>query len=343
MKPASEKAIKLASNENPLGPSPMAKAALLSVLDNLHRYPDGSGYYLKHALAERLSVSSDQVVLGNGSNEIIELSVRTFLKTGGQVVTSEPTFLVYSKVIQGAGGTLTAVPLKGYRHNLSGLIKAIGPETNLLFLDNPNNPTGTLVPKLDLDNFIRDLPRHCVLVLDEAYRDFVRQGDLLEPGEYLDEERPIIFLRTFSKAYGIAGLRIGYGLAHRELVGYLDRVRQPFNVNTLAQVGAMAALKDDGYYRDTLELVWSGLDWLTAELKAMGLQPFPTQTNFMMIELDRPATEVCRLLQKEGVIARSLASYGLERVMRINAGRPEENTRFIASLKRVLDNPVQGN
>ncbi|MEW5724573.1 MAG: histidinol-phosphate transaminase [Thermodesulfobacteriota bacterium] len=329
-------AVKLASNENPLGPSPKALAALSRALPNLHRYPDGRGYYLKKALAERLGVRMDQVVLGNGSNEIIELSVRTFLRPGARAVFSDPTFLVYSKVVQGAGGVLTRVPLKNHRHDLAGLVRAAGEDARLVFLDNPNNPTGTLVPSAELRRFAADLPRRAVLVLDEAYVDFVRDSDRLDPRELIEGVRPVIFLRTFSKAYGLAGLRVGYGLAHQELVDYMDRVRQPFNVNTLGQIAALAALEDEEFYRRTRETVWSGLDWLKAELEKAGLKVFPTQTNFMMIELDRPAAEVAERMLHLGVIVRSLASYGLDRVIRITAGRPEENERFCRALLEVL-------
>ena len=331
-------AVKLASNENPFGPSPKALEALTRALPNLHRYPDGRGYYLKEKLAEHLGLSMDQIVLGNGSNEIIELAVRTFLGPGGEAVFSDPTFLVYAKVVQGAGGSIRRVPLKNYRHDLAGLVSAVSDRTRLVFLDNPNNPTGTLVPAADLDAFRADLPQGAVLVLDEAYVDFVREGDLPDPAEAIAGDRPVIFLRTFSKAYGLAGLRIGYGLAHRELVDYLDRVRQPFNCNTLGQVGALAAVEDEDFYQKTRQAVWDGLDWLRVELDKLGLESFPTQTNFMMIRLDRSAGDVADRMLREGVIIRSLGSYGLPDMIRINVGLPEENERFARSLARVLGN-----
>lgn len=329
-------AVKLASNENPLGPSPKAIAALREMLPNIHRYPDGSGYYLKRALAEKLNVRMEQIVLGNGSNEIIELAVRTFLQPGMEAVFSNPTFLVYSKVVQGGGGAVTQVPLKNYRHDLSGLRTAVSEKTRLLFIDNPNNPTGTLTSTSDLKAFLSDIPEEVVVIMDEAYIDFVRSGDLLDPVEIMEGGRPVIFLRTFSKAYGLAGLRVGFGLAHQELVDYMDRVRQPFNVNKLAQAGALAALEDDDFYRKTLQVTWDGLEWLSNEVKAMGLKPFPTETNFMMIEIGCSAKEVSDKLLHEGVIARSLSSYGLDRVLRINAGLPEENRRFVDALKKVM-------
>ena len=329
-------AVKLASNENPLGPSPKAVSAMAGALNNLHRYPDGRGYYLKQALSGRLGVDMSQVVLGNGSNEIIELSVRTFLRPGLGAVFSDLTFLVYAKVVQGAGGLTTRVPLKNFRHDLSGLARAVTQKTRLVFLDNPNNPTGSLVPAAEVKAFLADLPRTTILILDEAYRDFVRQGDLVDPLELIESRRPIILLRTFSKAYGLAGLRLGYGLAKPEIIDYLDRVRQPFDVSTLAQVGGLAALEDEEFYRKTREITWSGLDWLWSKLDTLGLVYHPTQTNFFMIDLDRPADEVSNALLHQGVIVRSLSSYGLDRTIRINVGLPEENERFIRALSKVL-------
>ena len=331
-------AVKLASNENPFGPSPKAKEALIAAIPNLHRYPDGRGYYLKKALAEKLGLDMTQIVLGNGSNEIIELAVRTFMRPGHTAVFSDPTFLVYSKVVQGAGGKTTRIPLNNLQHDLTGLVRAVDENTRLLFLDNPNNPTGSLVDADDLRRFMKDLPGTTVLILDEAYRDFVRERELVDPGEWIEGDRPVIALRTFSKVYGLAGLRVGYGLTHRELVDYLDRVRQPFNVNTLAQIGALAALRDDEFQRKTVEAAWAGLDWLGAELDKMGLKHYPSQTNYFMIETTRPASEVSDLMLREGVIVRSLASYGLENIIRINVGLIEENQRFITSLKKVLAN-----
>jgi len=329
-------AVKLASNENPLGPSPKAVAAVTAALSGLHRYPDGRGYYLKKALAERLGLSMSQVILGNGSNEIIELSVRTFLRPGDGAVFSDPTFLVYSKVVQGAGGLIKRVPLKAFRHDLGGLARAVDNETRLLFLDNPNNPTGSLIDPDDLKSFLADLPRRTVVILDEAYRDFVQDRPLIDPEELIAGNIPVIMLRTFSKAYGLAGLRVGYGLAPEELVDYLDRVRQPFNVGSLAQVGALAALDDEEFYQKTRQATWSGLEWLQGQLKGLGLKGHPTQTNFFLIELDRAADAVADAMLREGVIVRSMKSYGLINFIRINVGLPGENRRFLTALAKVL-------
>lgn len=329
-------AVKIASNENPLGPCPNSIKAVQEALPNLHRYPDGRGYYLKQTLAQRLNVEMEQIVLGNGSNEIIELAVRTFMRPGTKAVFSDPTFLVYSKVVQGADGTMERIPLKNFKHDLDGLAKAVDDNTRLIFLDNPNNPTGSLVPVDDLMGFLNDLPPTVVLIMDEAYVDFVRGADLLDPVEIINGTKPVVFLRTFSKVYGLAGLRVGYGLAHTEIVDYMDRVRQPFNVNTLGQIGAKAALEDDEFYEKTKQLTWDGLDWLGSELKKLGFESYSTHTNFIMIDLGRPTGEIAQKMLHEGVIIRALGSYGLDNMIRINSGLPEDNQRFINALKKVL-------
>jgi histidinol-phosphate aminotransferase len=329
-------AVKIASNENPLGPSPKAVEAIMTALSGLHRYPDGSGYYLKQALAGRLGLDLSNIILGNGSNEIIELAVRTFLQPDLEAVFSDPTFLVYAKVVQGAGAKAVTIPLRNFKHDLTGLAQAVTERTRLLFLDNPNNPSGTLVPAGELKSFIADLPAQTILVLDEAYLEFVRNQALLDPLEIIPGHKPVIFLRTFSKIYGLAGLRIGYGLAHKEIIDYLDRVRQPFNVNTLAQRAALAALDDTAFFDRTRELVWTGLEWLWDQLDIMGVGYLRTQTNFFLIQLERSADEISKKLLHEGVIVRSMSSYGLPNFIRINVGLPEENQRFITTLRNIL-------
>ena len=329
--------IKMASNENFLGPSPKAAAAVAKAIPNLHRYPDASGYLLKQALSAHLGLEMGNIVLGNGSDEIIELTVRSFLRPGQKVITSDPTFLFYSIVAHGGGGQLIKVPLKNLKHNLAGINSAVDRDTRLIFLDTPHNPSGSMIPADDIRSFVNDLPRTVVLVLDEAYRDFARGEELIDPEEFISTDHPIIFLRTFSKAYGLAGLRIGYGLAPSELVSYFDRVRQPFDINSLAQVGAIAALSDTEFYEKTLDMTWSGLDFLWDELDKLNIRYHRTQTNYFLIDLDRPADEVTNMLMKEGIIVRSMASYGMDKTIRITVGLPEENRRFITSLKKALN------
>ncbi|MBW2622675.1 MAG: histidinol-phosphate transaminase [Deltaproteobacteria bacterium] len=328
--------IKMASNENFLGPSPKATAAVTRAIPDLHRYPDASGFLLKQALSEYLELDAGHIALGNGSDEIIELIVRCFLRPGQKVITSDPTFLFYSIVVRGANGRLVTIPLKNFKHDLAGVSKAIDADTRLIFLDTPNNPSGSIIPAHDLKSFIDDLPQTMVLVLDEAYRDFVRGEKVLDPRDYLQGDRPIIFLRTFSKAYGLAGLRIGYGLAHSELISYFDRVRQPFDITPPAQAGAMAALDDTEFYKKTLDMTWSGLDFLWDELDKLNIQYHRSQTNYFLVELDRPAEEVTNMLMREGIIVRSMASYGMSNTIRITVGLPEENQRLINALKKVL-------
>ena len=328
--------IKLASNENPLGPSPRAVAAITAALPGLHRYPDASGHQLKQALAEHLDLDMTNIILGNGSDEIIELSIHAFLRPGEEVIISDPTFLFYSKVVQVAAGKLVQIPLKRFQHDLTGIRKAVGDNTRLIFLDNPNNPSGSLTPAEELRSFIADLPKTTILVLDEAYRDFVRNAELIEPQELIATDQPIIFMRTFSKAYGLAGLRIGYGIGHSELINYLDRVRQPFNVNSLAQIGAIAALEDKEFYQKTRDTTWTGLDYIWSELDKMGVIYHRCQTNYFLIELDKPAREIVDQLIKKGIIVRSMESYGLKQAFRLTIGSAEENERFIKTFQEVM-------
>jgi len=328
--------VKLASNENMLGPSPKAMDAVAATLPTLHRYPDASGYELRRGLAAFHSLSPENIVLGNGSDEIIELSIRAFVRPGMEVLFSKPTFIFYAIVAQAAGARIAEVPLKNFRHDLAGLARAIGEKTRLIFLDNPNNPSGSLVPRQDLEAFIADLPKNVVLVLDEAYRDFVRGEEQIDTNRYIAGDKPVIFMRTFSKAYGLAGLRVGYGMAHQELASYLDRIRQPFNMNLLAQAGALAALDDREFYEKTRQTTWAGLDFLYGELDALGLQYRKSQTNYFLIDLGRSADEVMNGLLREGLIVRSMSSYGMNQTIRLTVGLPEENERFLRALKKVL-------
>lgn len=328
--------IKLASNENPLGPSPLAVKALKEKLGNLHRYPDGGGYYLKTKLSEFYEIPRDQVILGNGSNELIELAIRTFLSPGEQAIQAFPTFLVYEKFVKAAGGIMTSVPLLAFKVDLVGLSKAVSPNTKMVFINNPNNPTGTALSRNELSDFLKRLPREVILVLDEAYVEFasdMAQGSSIE----LLKEHPLtIIVRTFSKLYGLAGLRIGYGFSSPEVIDYMNRVRQPFNANSLAQAAATAAIDDREFVSQTLELVKNGLKFLYSQLKAIGLEFIPTQTNFFLIKVPHGGRETYERLLKEGVIVRSMESYGLSEYIRINVGLPEENERFIRTLRKVL-------
>lgn len=344
--------IKLASNENALGPSPKAMAAIRDNLGKLHRYPDGSSHYLTLRLAEKLAVQPDQIVFGNGSNEIIELLVNTFLTCGDEVITSNPTFLVYQKMVQARGGVNRVIPLKkvpephiaghgggsplGVGHDLGAILSLINGRTRLIFLDNPNNPTGVIFSKADFESFLAEVPDQIIVVLDEAYVDFVEPALRIDVRDYLDRPTPVVGLRTFSKAYGLAGLRIGYGLMSREIAGYLHRVRQPFNVNLPAQIGALAALDDDEHYNHTLDLTREGIAWLTGEISKLGCTVFDTHTNFFLVDAGLDCRELYEKMLTKGVIIRPMAAYGYPEYIRITVGLPEENSRLVDSLKEAL-------
>ncbi|MDY6972499.1 MAG: histidinol-phosphate transaminase [Thermodesulfobacteriota bacterium] len=328
--------IKLASNENPLGPSPLAVKALMNKVGVLHRYPDGSGYYLKTKLSKEYSVSADQIILGNGSNELIELLVRTYLRTGDNVVQAFPTFLVYEKIVKGAGCRMISVPLSNFRIDLREISKAITPETKIIFINNPNNPTGSALSIEELARFLSEIPDDIIVALDEAYIEFVSDKAIASGLELLPRHPLLFVLRTFSKLYGLAGLRIGYGFASREIIDYMNRVRQPFNANTLAQAAAEACLDDSAFVSRTLRVVREGLRYLYQALNDMGLEYIPTQANFFLIKMPPGGKRTYEMMLKEGVIIRSMESYGLPDYIRVNAGLHEENERFIRALKKVL-------
>lgn len=329
--------IKLASNENPLGPSPLAVQAILKHVNTLNRYPDGRGYYLKSKLSNIYGLSEEQIIIGNGSNELIELIIRTFLTPGEKVIQAVPTFLVYEKIVTGAGGKMTSVPLANFRIDLDAIMKAIAPETKIIFINNPNNPTGTTLSKNELIDFLKSVPQDMVIVIDEAYIEFVTDPDVARGRDLLSHFPLLIVLRTFSKLYGLAGLRIGYGFGPAEIIDYMNRVRQPFNVNTLAQVAATAALDDTEFVNHTLEMVRDGLSYLYHQLDAIGLEYIPTQTNFFLIKVPLDGKKAYEMMLREGVIIRSMESYGLSDYIRINVGLPEENERFITALIKVLN------
>jgi histidinol-phosphate aminotransferase len=329
-------AVKLASNENPIGPSPRAVEAIMGALRNLHRYPDASNHRLVTRLAEKLKVSVNQIVVGNGSNEIIELLVRTFLCEGDEVIIPEPSFLMYEIMVQAAGGRPVKVVLKERVIDLERMAGSISAKTRMIFVNNPNNPTGTIVSKDEFEVFLQRVPPEVIVVMDEAYIEFVRDKTCPVGLDYLGGEKAVVSLRTFSKTHGLAGLRIGYGMMDATLADLMHRVRQPFNTNLLAQVGALAALDDDAFLNKTLSIVHSGLDFLYGEVEKLGLQYFPTQTNFFLINMERDATVVFEEMLRRGVIVRPMAAYGYPDYIRINVGLPEDNQRFVEALKQVV-------
>jgi histidinol-phosphate aminotransferase len=331
-----KKVIKLASNENPLGPSPLSLKAIRKGLSQLHRYPDGSGYYLKEGLSRQLGVKSDQILLGNGSNEIIELALRTFLGPGDEVVSPSPSFLVYGTAVQAAGGKNILVPLKRFIIDLEAMLRAVSPRSRIIIVNNPNNPTGTVIKRKGWEKFLKAVPPDILVLLDEAYIDFVDDPDCPDGLEYLASDKPLLVLRTFSKAYGLAGLRVGYGVTQAGLADYMNRVRQPFNVNSLGQAGALGALEDREFFEKTRSLIREGKLVLEKGLKSLGLTYIPTQTNFLLIKVPGKAQEVFEAMLHKGVIIRSMKSYGLENFIRVNMGLPEENHIFLKALGEVL-------
>ncbi len=332
-----QKVIKLASNENPLGPSPQALRAIRQVLSQLHRYPDGSGYYLKQSLSRFLGLLPEQILLGNGSNEIIELTLKAFLKPGFEVISPVPSFLVYEKAVQAMGGKNIQVPLKRFSIDLGAMMDQINPRTQIIIINNPNNPTGTIIKRKEWERFLNHIPDRILIILDEAYIDFVEDPACPNGLNYINCGKDLIVIRTFSKAYGLAGLRIGYGLARPELADYINRVRQPFNVNSLAQVGALGALKDQAFFERTRTLIRSGKKTIEMGLDRMGLVYVPSYTNFILIRVPQKAQVVFEAMLKKGIIIRSMKSYGLEDYIRVSIGLPEENRCFLQVLKQVLN------
>ena len=331
-------AVKMASNENPLGPSPKALEALKNCLPTIHRYPDADCHLLKKMLSQKLGVPAECIIPANGSNEIIELSLRAFLKPGHEVIIPEPTFSLYSKFTQAMGGVPLKVPLKNFCIDLKAMQKNINPKTKIIFINNPNNPTGTTIKKGEFEEFLQHTPEEVIIVLDEAYGEFVNDTTSPKGKNYLEGPRWIITLRTFSKAYGLAGLRIGYGLASKDLIQYLNKIRQPFNVNSLAQVAACAALEDSEHLQKTLRVVSDGLSFLYQELDRLKVKYVPSQSNFLMIWVGKNCNQVYESMLRQGVIVRPLSSFGFHEYIRVSIGSRQENERFINTLEKILLN-----
>jgi histidinol-phosphate aminotransferase len=325
--------IKLASNENPLGPSPKALAAMRDALERANFYPDGGGWALRGAIAEKLGLERANVVLGNGSNEIIEFLGHAFLEPGAEVVTAKHAFAVYTLMAQLFGATTVEVDDPGYTHDLEAMLAAITPRTRQVFIANPNNPTGTLVGQEEIDAFMARVPEHVVVVFDEAYYEFLDNApDVLK---YVREGRNVVVMRTFSKIQGLAALRIGYGLAPAHLAAVLQKTRQPFNANSIAQAGAAAGIRDDEHMRRTRELTHEGRNYFQTEFSAMGLEFVPSHANFVLVRVG-DGDAVFQALLRQGIIVRAMRSYKLPEWIRVSVGTMEQNRRFIEAL-RALD------
>lgn len=333
---APEQIVKLASNENPLGPSPMALAAIQNALPELTRYPDGSGYALKQKLATKFDIDPAGITLGNGSNDIIDLVARAFLAPGLNAVFSAHAFAAYPISTQATGAESRVVPAINYGHDLDGLIAAMDENTRVAYIANPNNPTGTWFGAEALERFLSRVPAHVVVVLDEAYIEFSEPGELPNGLVYLPRYPNLLVSRTLCKAYGLAGLRIGYGASSAEIAGVLNRVRLPFNVNSLALVAACAALDDEGYVLRSRQVNRVGMRQLEAGLQALGLTWIPSRGNFLAVDFGRDAAPINAALLHEGVIVRPVAGYAMPTFLRVSIGTEAENARFLEALEKVL-------
>jgi histidinol-phosphate aminotransferase len=330
-----EDSIKLASNENPLGPSPKALKALSERIGQLHLYPDGDCFYLKRALAAKLGVAEERLVFGNGSNEIIELAVRTFMRPGDEAVMAHRAFVVYRLVVQASGGICKIVPLKNFTHDLEAMAEAVTARTRIIFLANPNNPTGTIYGKREWEKFLGRIGPDVLVIADEAYFEYVADPDYPNSLACQENGKTILTLRTFSKLYGLAGLRIGYGVGPKDLVGWMHRVRQPFNVNAAAQWAARAALDDSEHVKHTLDVNREGMDYLKREIEKLGLEQVPSHANFILLRVGDGAAIFKRLLQR-GVIVRPMGVYDLPDYIRVTVGTMKENSRFINELQAII-------
>ncbi len=329
--------IKIASNENPLGPSPKAIAAMTDAIPKLHRYPDGNATILKEKLGAKLGVTPEMIVTGNGSNEVLELMAATFMKAGDHAVVSDHAFVVYDLAVDARGYDKTPVaPGGNFGHDLKAMAAAVNDRTRIIFIANPNNPTGTYNTKAEVDELLESIPEDVIVVLDEAYFEFVDRPDYPDAVELVKTGKNVVSTRTFSKVYGLAALRIGYGVMKPEMANYMNRVRQPFNANGLAQVAAEAALDDDEFVVRARDNNSQGMAYLEGEFKKMDVEFIPSVANFILFKTGADASELYQSLLKKGVIVRPMGGYKLPEWTRATIGLPHENERLIASLKELL-------
>jgi histidinol-phosphate aminotransferase len=328
--------IKLASNESPLGPSPRVRAALEAQIAEVARYPDGGAFELRAALARRHAVDPACVTVGNGSNDVLDMIARVFLWAGRESLFSQYAFAVYPISTAAVGAVARVAPALDYAHDLSAMRSMIGPETGVVWIANPNNPTGTRLSEPTLRGFIEAVPSDVVVVVDEAYFEYVDADDHPDATRWLGDFPNLVVTRTFSKAYGLAALRVGYGLSHPDVADLLNRVRQPFNVDSFAQAAAIAALEDQDHLRSAVELNARGMQQLVEGVTALGLGFIPSAGNFLTIDLGRASGPIDRALLRLGVVTRPIAGYGLPNHLRVSVGLPEENARFLAALEQVV-------
>ncbi len=331
-----KKWVKLASNENLLGPSPKAIAAIRKELPNIYLYPEGPCTILRKALAEKFALPEGRVVISNGADNLILLIASAFINEGDEAIMADPTFSVYTNVTQIMGGKPVKVKLKDFTHDLDAMLKKVNRKTKLVFICNPNNPTGTTVPLESFNSFLSRLPERVIVVLDEAYGDFAEDAFYPNGLDYVRERKQVIVLRTFSKVYGLAGLRVGFAFSREDVMDCLYQVRDPFPVHRLGQVAAVAALKDEEHAIRSIQLVYEGKRYLYRELDRMGISYVPSQANFIFVDFEKDSQEVFQGLLKEGIIIRPGKIWGYPTFARVTIGRMEDNRRFIQALKKHL-------
>ncbi len=330
-----KKVVKLASNENALGPSPKAVQAIEGALGRVHRYPDGDCFYLKKKLARRLKLAPENLIFGCGSDELIVLAIRAFVDKGDEVIIARPTFLIYELASRIAGAKIKLISLKNFRYDLAAMKRAVTAKTKIVFLANPDNPTGTYVNKKEVEEFMRDLPGEAIVYFDEAYYELVDARDFPQTLKYLNS-RNVIVTRTFSKAYGLSGLRIGYGISRPQIIDYMNRVREPFNVNSLAQAAATAALDDEAHLLRTLKALREGKDYLYKNLQRLALPYVESVANFILINAGPRAQKIYQRLLRKGVIVRNMRAWGMNNFIRVTVGTMPENRKFIKALREVI-------
>ncbi|MFC1624194.1 histidinol-phosphate transaminase [Candidatus Omnitrophota bacterium] len=326
--------IKLASNENPFGPSPKALAAVKKSLATINRYPESGCFYLRRALSKRLRVKPEQIIFGNGSDELIVFALRAFVNEGDEVVVSAPTFLIYEIASRIQGAKIKKVPTRYFKYDLKAMKEAINKDTKLCFIANPDNPSGTYVTRIELEEFLKDLPSRVLVFIDEAYFDFVQEKDYPNGLDYIS--RNVIVTRSFSKSYALAGLRIGYGISNPGIIKYMESVREPFNVNSIAQVAALASLKDKKFLSRIKKMTQAGRRFLYTEFNKLGLRYVPSVTNFVLFEVGREACRISGELLKKGVVVRNMKAWKLDTFIRVTVGTEKENRRFIKELKKII-------
>lgn len=329
--------VKLASNENPLGPSPLALDAIQGGLTELTRYPDGNGFALKQALSEKHAIATNQITLGNGSNDVLELITRAFAEPGREVIFSQYAFAVYPLATQSVNATSVVTPAKNWGHDLEAMLAAITEHTSIIFVANPNNPTGTALTRDEICDFLSRVPERVIVVLDEAYIEYNQDGNFPDGLTLLDGFSNLVVTRTFSKAWGLAGLRIGYSVSNAEIADVLNRVRQPFNANSLALAAATAALSDNDYLAKSVDLNRRGMQQLVTAFERLGYDYIPSLGNFVCYDTKGSGVDVYRSMLQQGVIVRPVSNYGMERHLRVSVGLPEENARFIEVLESLTE------